>query len=188
MNRNRMLIGLGVALVVAFLLSNFVYRKFQEASAVKPVAMDQIVVAAKPLALGTRLDPSMLRTLSWPVGQPVAGMCRRMQDCVNRALITTVAENEPILESKLAPAAAGAGLAAAIPQGMRAMSVAVNEVVGVAGFVTPGTMVDVLVTGRLSERTRPGAASREPSLKMCACSPQDRKCSRTRKESRKPFR
>ena len=47
MNRNRMLIGLGVALVVAFLLSNFVYRKFQEASAVKPVAMDQIVVAAQ---------------------------------------------------------------------------------------------------------------------------------------------
>jgi pilus assembly protein CpaB len=62
-------------------------------------------------------------------------------------LITTVAENEPILEAKLAPAAAGAGLAAVIPEGMRAMSVAVNDVVGVAGFVTPGTMVDVLVTG-----------------------------------------
>jgi pilus assembly protein CpaB len=147
MNRNRMLIGLGVAVVVAFLLSNFVYRKFQEASAVKPVAMDRIVVAARPLGLGTRLDPSMLRTLSWPVGQPVAGMCRRVQDCANRALITNVAENEAILESKLAPAAAGAGLAAVIPEGMRAMSVAVNEVVGVAGFVTPGTMVDVLVTG-----------------------------------------
>jgi pilus assembly protein CpaB len=146
MNRNRMLIGLGVAVVVAFLLSNFVYHKFQEASAVKPAPMDRIVVAARPLGLGTRLDPSMLRTLSWPVGQPVAGMCRRIQDCANRAL-TNVAENEAILESKLAPAAAGAGLAAVIPEGMRAMSVAVNEVVGVAGFVTPGTMVDVLVTG-----------------------------------------
>jgi len=147
MNRNRMLIGLGVALVVAFLLSNFVYRKFEEVSAVKPVATDQIVVAAKPLALGTRLDASMVKTISWPLGQPVAGMCRHTQDCMNRALITTVAENEPILESKLASAAAGAGLAATIPQGMRAMSVAVNDVVGVAGFVTPGTMVDVLVTG-----------------------------------------
>jgi pilus assembly protein CpaB len=147
MNRNRMMIGLGVALVVAFLLSNFVYHKFQEASAVKPVATDQIVVAAKPLGLGTRLDPSMLRTISWPIGEPVAGMCRRVQDCTNRALITTVAENEPILDSKLAPVAAGAGLAAVIPEGMRAMSVAVNDVVGVAGFVTPGTMVDVLVTG-----------------------------------------
>jgi pilus assembly protein CpaB len=112
--------------------------------------MDQIVVAAKPLPLGTRLDPSMLRTISWPVGQPVAGMCRRTQDCTNRALITAVAENEPILEAKLAPSAAGAGLAAVIPEGMRAMSVAVNEVVGVAGFVTPGTMVDVLVTGNIA--------------------------------------
>jgi pilus assembly protein CpaB len=149
MNRNRMLIGLGVALLVAFLLSNFVYRKFQEASTVKPQARDQIVVAARSLPLGTRLDASMLRTLSWPTGQAVSGMCRQAQDCTNRALITPVVENEPILESKLAPSAAGAGLAAVIPEGMRAMSVAVNDVVGVAGFVTPGTMVDVLVTGNV---------------------------------------
>jgi pilus assembly protein CpaB len=150
MNRNRMLIGLGVALLVALLVSNFVYRKFQEASAVRPQATRQIVVAAKPLPLGTRLDSSMLRTVSWPASQSVAGMCTRMQDCTNRALITPVVENEPILEGKLAPAAAGAGLAAVIPQGMRAMSVAVNDVVGVAGFVTPGTMVDVLVTGAVT--------------------------------------
>ena len=91
MNRDRMLIGLGVALLVAFLLSNFVYHKFQEASAVKPVPMDKIVVAARPMPLGTRLDSSMLRTISWPIGQPVAGMCRRTQDCTNRALITPVA-------------------------------------------------------------------------------------------------
>ena len=150
MNRNRMLIGLGVALLVALLVSNFVYRKFQEASAVKPQPTRQIVVAAKPLPMGTRLDSSMLRTVSWPARQSVAGMCTRMQDCTNRALITPVVENEPILEGKLAPAAAGAGLAAVIPQGMRAMSVAVNDVVGVAGFVTPGTMVDVLVTGAVT--------------------------------------
>ena len=77
-------------------------------------------------------------------------MCTRAPDCTNRALITPVAENEPIMESKLAPTAAGAGLAAAIPQGMRAMSVAVNDVIGVAGFVTPGTMVDVMVTGAVA--------------------------------------
>jgi len=76
-------------------------------------------------------------------------MFTRLEDCVNRALITPVAENEPILETKLAPKEAGAGLPATIPEGMRAISVAVNDVVGVAGFVTPGTMVDVLVTGRL---------------------------------------
>jgi pilus assembly protein CpaB len=65
-------------------------------------------------------------------------------------LITPVAANEPIIESKLAPRQAGAGLPATIPEGMRALSVAVNEVVGVAGFVIPGTMVDVLATGRLN--------------------------------------
>jgi pilus assembly protein CpaB len=160
MNRNRMIVGLGVALVVAFLVSNLVYHKFQEASAVKPVPMDKMVVAAKPLGLGTRLEPSMLRTISWPVGDPVAGMCRRIQDCTNRALITPVAENEPILDSKLASTAAGAGLAAVIPEGMRAMSVAVNDVVGVAGFVTPGTMVDVLVTGTVVGANQGGSITR----------------------------
>src|ERR1700690_1099246 len=160
MNRDRMLIGLGVALLVAFLLSNFVYHKFQEASVVKPVPMDKIVVAARPIPLGTRLDSSMLRTISWPIGQPVAGMCRRTQDCTNRALITSVAENEPILDSKLAPTAAGAGLAAVIPEGMRAMSVAVNDVVGVAGFVTPGTMVDVMVTGAVAGQGQTGSITR----------------------------
>jgi len=150
MNRNRMLIGLGVALLVALLVSNFVYRKFEQASAVKTEPMAQIVVAAKSLPLGTRLDPSVVRMVSWPANQSAAGMCTRLQDCVNRALIMPVAENEPIMQSKLAPIAAGAGLAAAIPPGMRAMSVAVNDVVGVAGFVTPGTMVDVLVTGAVA--------------------------------------
>ena len=150
MNRNRMLIGLGVAILVALLVSTYVYRKFQEATAVHAEPMRQIIVAAKALPLGTRLDSSMLRTVAWPVSQPVTGMCTRMQDCSNRALIVPVFENEPILQSKLAPVAAGEGLAAAIPPGMRAMSVAVNDVVGVAGFVTPGTVVDVMVTGTVA--------------------------------------
>jgi pilus assembly protein CpaB len=149
MNMNRLLGGLVVALLVAFLLSTFVYRQFKKASASQPVATQSLVVAAAPLKLGTRLDSSNLRVIAWPGNQPVSGMFTRLEDCQNRALITQVAENEPILESKLAPKEAGAGLPAAIPEGMRAVSVAVNEVVGVAGFVTPGTMVDVLVTGRL---------------------------------------
>jgi pilus assembly protein CpaB len=76
-------------------------------------------------------------------------MFTKVDECANRALITAVAENEPILEGKLAPVQAGAGLPATIPEGMRGLSVAVNEVVGVAGFVGPGTMVDVLATGKL---------------------------------------
>jgi len=151
MNRNRLMIGLLFAIVLAFFLSAFIYREFKQVSAAPPVVqMQRIVVAATPLQLGTRLDSSQLRTIAWPAGQPVAGMFTRVEDCAHRALITAVAENEPILESKLAPLEAGAGLSAAIPEGMRAVSVAVNDVVGVAGFVTPGTMVDVLVTGAIA--------------------------------------
>ena len=149
MNTNRLLVGLGVAIVIAILLSSFVYKQFKRASSVQPVAMQSLVVAAMPLPLGTRLDSSNLRIIPWPADQPVAGMFTRIEDCANRALITQMAANEPVLESKLAAKESGAGLPATIPEGLRAISVAVNEVVGVAGFVTPGTMVDVLVTGRL---------------------------------------
>jgi len=151
MNRNRLMIGLLFAIVLAFFLSAFIYREFKQVSAAPPVVqMQRIVVAAAPLQLGTRLESSQLRTIPWPAGQPVAGMFTRVEDCAHRALITAVAENEPILESKLAPLEAGAGLSATIPEGMRAISVAVNDVVGVAGFVGPGTMVDVLVTGAIA--------------------------------------
>jgi pilus assembly protein CpaB len=151
MNRNRMLIGLGIAIVVALFLSTFVYRAFQSASAIKPITTEHIVVAAQPLQVGTRVDASNLRLIPWPSGEPVAGMFTRIADCANRAVITPLAENEPILENKLAATQSGAGLPATIPEGMRALSVAVNDVVGVAGFVIPGTMVDVLVTGKVAD-------------------------------------
>jgi pilus assembly protein CpaB len=150
MNTNRLLIGLGVAIVIALLFSTYVYRQFKQASTgVKSVATQPLVVAAVPLQLGARLDANNLRVISWPSNQPVVGMFARIEDCANRALITPLAENEPVLESKLAAKESGAGLAATIPEGMRGISVAVNDVVGVAGFVIPGTMVDVLVTGQM---------------------------------------
>ena len=156
MNRNRMLIGLAIAVAVALLMSTYVYRAFKNASAVKPVITQHIVVAAIPLQVGTRVDSNNLRLIPWPSGEPVSGMFTRIEDCANRAVITPVAENEPILESKLASVQSGAGLPATIPEGMRALSVAVNEVVGVAGFVIPGTMVDVLVTGNIAGAGRGG--------------------------------
>ncbi len=159
MNRNRLIVGLVVAVLIGFLTAVFVYRQFKQAGAVKPVVSQHIVVAALPLQLGTRLDAAKLREIPWPASDPVLGMFTRVQDCENRALITTVAENEPILESKLSPKEAGAGLPATIPEGMRALSVSVNEVVGVAGFVIPGTTVDVLVTGPL-----PGGGAGESNI------------------------
>ena len=149
MNQNRMILGLVFAVIVAFFLSTFVYRQFKKASNAKPVATQHIVVASSPLQLGTRVSANNLRLIAWPADEPVAGSFSRIEDCANRALITPVAANELILDSKLAAKESGAGLPATIPEGMRALSVAVNDVVGVAGFVMPGTMVDVLVTGKI---------------------------------------
>jgi len=109
--------------------------------------MTTIVVAAEPLKIGERLDASKVRTIQWPSGSKPAGMFSDISEVANRAVITNMAENEPILADNLASSDSGAGLSATIPEGMRAVSVSVNDVVGVAGFVTPGTMVDILVTG-----------------------------------------
>ena len=156
MYRNRILIGLAIAVLVGLVASTFVYRQMQQAATPKPIVTTKIVVAAAALPLGTRLEPQFLREVAWPGGDPLVGMFTNSADVANRALITSVVENEPILETKLAPKEAGAGLAAVIPEGKRAMSVKVDEVVGVAGFVLPSTMVDVLVTGSTSGRGASG--------------------------------
>lgn len=147
MNRNRALIALVAAIVIAVIASRYVYRQIQHASTVKPIPVGHIVVATRPLALGTPLTAQDLSLITWPKGTVLNGSFTRIQDCIGRSLITPVAKNEPILEGKLAPKEAGVGLPAAIPIGMRAVSVRVDDVVGVSGFAMPGTMVDVMATG-----------------------------------------
>ncbi len=147
MNRNRALIALVVAIVIAVIASRFVYRQIQNASAVKPMPVSHVVVASRPLALGTPLTPQDLTLITWPKDTPLDGSFSRIQDCIGRSVIAPLSKNEPILEGKLAPREAGVGLPAAIPVGMRAVSVRVDDVVGVSGFAMPGTMVDVMATG-----------------------------------------
>jgi pilus assembly protein CpaB len=147
MNRNRTLIALAIAILVGLGAAMFVYRQMQQVAVAEPIQMENVVVAAMPLPVGTLLQPAHLRTVSWPRRDPIPGMFTRVEDVVDRALITEVVQNEPILEAKLASTDAGGGLSATIPEGMRALSVAVNEVIAVAGFVIPGAMVDILVTG-----------------------------------------
>lgn len=147
MNRTRLLlIGL-VALLLSGFVTVIVYRELD--SRLNPVVEEdaQIVVAAEKLQLGTRLEAFHLKTAPWPKGTPIDGSFPTIEEIVGRGVIIPVLANEPVLDSKLAPIEAGAGLTTAIPEGMRAMSVKVNDVVGVAGFVLPGTRVDVIVTG-----------------------------------------
>jgi len=153
MDQKRLFVGLLVALVFGLVAARYVYvqlRNARMAAGKVAVVTGRIVVAAKPLALGERMTTADLREIPWPDASRPTGSFGRVEDCLDRALITPVVENELMLEDKLAPKEAGGGLSVAIPQGTRAISVRVDDVVAVAGFVVPGTMVDVLVTGSSS--------------------------------------
>jgi pilus assembly protein CpaB len=150
MNRDRLLLGLGVALVIAFLASSYVYRVLQRAQvagAVKVTKQTQIIVAAVPLQMGQVVTTDDVMAIDWPEGKQPQGSLSRKEDCVGRASIVPLVKDQVILDQELAKREEGAGLPVAIPGGMRAVSVGVDDVVAVAGFVTPGTIVDVLVTG-----------------------------------------
>ena len=148
MNRNtRMLLVVGIAMVTATLASLGVYIAIQKRPVLtREIPSAYVIVAAKPLEQGVRLTSDVVKRIGWPERNPIAGSFANVEDVVNRGLVATVLENEPITDGKLAPLEAGAGLPPTIRAGMRAMSVKVNEVIGVAGFVVPGTKVDVLVT------------------------------------------
>jgi pilus assembly protein CpaB len=148
MNRNtRTLVVLVLSVVVAAGATLFVYRAVASIP-VREVEVKNyhVAVAAKSLPVGTMVTPSDVRLVAWPSSNPVAGGYSTVEEVVNRGLISPATENEPLTESKLAPREAGAGLPPTITAGMRAISVKVNEVIGVAGFVVPGTRVDVVVT------------------------------------------
>jgi pilus assembly protein CpaB len=106
------------------------------------------VVAAHDMPMGSRITKDYVKLVPWPASSPVPKGFTTIESVLNRGLVDSVVENEPLTESKLAPIEAGAGLPPSITEGMRAVSVKVNEVIGVAGFVVPGTHVDVLVTLR----------------------------------------
>jgi pilus assembly protein CpaB len=143
----RTLVVVVLSLVVAGGASLMVYRQVQ-AIPVREVEVHSyfVAVAARPLTLGAMLTASDVKLVPWPQSSPVAGAYSKVEEVVNRGLTAPVVENEPITAAKLAPLEAGAGLPPTIVAGMRAISVKVNEVIGVAGFVVPGTHVDVLVT------------------------------------------
>jgi pilus assembly protein CpaB len=105
-----------------------------------------VVVAAADLALGTELKKDDLAIVNFPAGQAPEGAFAKPSDIFGRGLIVSMVKNEPVLPAKLASKEAGAGLPPVIPDGMRAVSVRVNEVIGVAGYVLPGTRVDVVAT------------------------------------------
>ena len=147
MNRTRMLVFAFFALALSGLVAYYAYRMLSNRLAPPAEETVQVVVAAEKLALGNRLTDQQLRVAEWPKATLPEGHFSDPTLIVGRGVIVPMSPNEPVLESKLASKEAGAGLAAAIPEGMRAVPVRVNDVIGVAGFVVPGSHVDVIIVG-----------------------------------------
>jgi len=152
MNRQkRHLVVLVVAVATATLASVGVYRAVDRMPVREvPLAHQSVVVAAHALPMGTQLTERDVKVVAWPASSPLAGAYSRVGEVVNRPLVAAVLENEPLVPAKLASREAGSGLSSAIPRGMRAISVKVNDVIGVAGFIQPGSRVDLMATIRRS--------------------------------------
>jgi len=141
---------LAVALIVALLLSGavtfFLSRKLTGHDPHSTV--QRYVAPSRSLQAGEVLKPEDLLLVEWPAAMPLPGAFGKIGDLTGRAVIYPVAASQPILEGYLAAPGSGIGLTVKIPEGMRATSVKSDEIVGVAGFLFPGSHVDVLVTFR----------------------------------------
>jgi pilus assembly protein CpaB len=151
----RFVIVMGASLFWGLLVATVFYRVAgggsgpgRRAETEKP-----LVVAAQTLSVGAMITRETLQLRKVPERFFPAGGFSRVEDALDRPVISPMQAGEPVLETRIAVRGAGLGLAPMIPAGMRAISVRVNDVVGVAGFLLPGMRVDVLVTGRPPGRT-----------------------------------
>jgi len=150
--RNRIFAVLALALLAGGGLAYGTYN-FMQNQPVKSasISTQPVVVAAADLQLGAELKKEDLQVVQFPVGKAPDGTFAKPDEILGRGLIVPIVKNEPVLRAKLASKEAGSGLPPVIPEGMRAVSVRVNEVVGVAGYVLPGNRVDVLATASPTE-------------------------------------
>lgn len=148
MARRRILMVFVLAIAAGGALAFGTYNYVQQLPVAHAAAIPTrpVVVAATDLQVGAELRREDLRVIEWPANAAPKDAFSTMDEIVGRGLIMPVIENEPVMPMKLASKEAGAGLPPAIPPGLRAISVRVNEVIGVAGYVLPGTRVDVLAT------------------------------------------
>lgn len=147
MNRNRLLMIGFVALVMGVFVSSLVYRNLQAGRGANAGPGEDVLVAADDLQVGTKIEDKDIRFVHFPSANLPSGVFHRKDRVLGRGVVVPIARGEFILTSKLAGENAGYGLPALIPPGMRAVSVRVNDTTSVAGFVQPGTRVDVLLTG-----------------------------------------
>ncbi|MEW7847582.1 Flp pilus assembly protein CpaB [Massilia aurea] len=141
MRNSRAILIIGVALVLALGAVVLAAKWMGE----QGPAGTRVVVAAADIGQGARILPASLQLTDWPTGSVPPGAITDIKLLEGRIARGEIARGEPVLESKLAPAGTLGGLSAVVASGKRAMTVRVNDVVGVAGFALPGNYVDILV-------------------------------------------
>ena len=147
MNRTRLLMIGVLALALGLFVSVYVYKNLQSKAGSPAEATVPVIVAADDLQVGTKVEERDIKIIRIPASDIPAGARSKPADVVGHGVIIPITKGDFLLPSKLAAENTGAGLPSLITPGMRAVSVRVNEVVSVAGFVMPGTRVDVLLTG-----------------------------------------
>lgn len=150
MRRNRIWIALVLAAISGVAAGALVLNFLENRPSIIPspaiASTAAVAVAARDLDVGSVVGPEDVRMVEWPGDAIPQNYARSPEEVIGRGLITNVMAGEPLLLTKLADKGAGGGLPITIPEGMRAVSVKVNDVIGVGGFVLPGTRVDVMVT------------------------------------------
>ena len=139
-----------MSIVLALVVSAVFYQVSARAAHARPKVVEfrDLVTAAQPLPVGATVRREELKLTKVPSDLFPHGGFSKVEEVIDRPVVSNILLDEPVLEGRLAARGSGSGLAPIIPPGMRAVSVRVNDVVGVAGFVLPGMRVDVLVTGR----------------------------------------
>ena len=153
MNRSRLLLIGVVALALGAFASFAVYRNLQSRTGSNNAPGVDVVIATGDIQVGAKIEDKDVKVVRFPSGDLPPSCFHQKSSVVGRGVVLPIAKGEFVLPLKLAGENAGYGLPSLIPPGMRAVSVRVNEVVSVAGFVLPGTRVDVLLTGNPSGAT-----------------------------------
>jgi pilus assembly protein CpaB len=146
MARTRIFIVFVLALTCGGAFAYGTYRYVQQTPVATAMPTRPVIVAATDIQIGAELKPEDVRIVEWPASSVPETAFNSADEVMGRGVIVPIVASEPILPAKLASKEAGAGLPPIIPPGMRALSVRVNDVVGVAGYVLPGTRVDVVAT------------------------------------------
>jgi pilus assembly protein CpaB len=157
---SRIVTALAISAGLALVITGVFYQVALRDAGGRDVPMSEVVTAVKDLEVGSEIQPGDLRVEPWPSAKLPEGAHQDIELVIGRVPVSRILAQEPVLDRRLAAPGAGVGLATKVPDGMRAMSVRVDDVNGVAGFVVPEARVDVLITGMPQHNPQSGRMTR----------------------------